>query len=114
MVRRARRFESVSEATKQLASCMVGVDAIVLNGGSSSGKSSLARCLQSRLGPGWLTLGVDDLIRALQGGDEPNGAQPSFDFLADASISVSDDFCRAEAAWYRAHLADKTLTAPPR
>jgi chloramphenicol 3-O phosphotransferase len=93
---------------------MVGVDAIVLNGGSSSGKSSLARCLQSRLGPGWLTLGVDDLIRALQGGDEPNGAQPSFDFLADASISVSDDFCRAEAAWYRAHLADKTLTAPPR
>jgi chloramphenicol 3-O phosphotransferase len=45
------------------------VEAIVLNGGSSSGKSSLARSLQNRLGPTWLTLGVDDLIRALPGGE---------------------------------------------
>ena len=43
---------------------------IVLNGGSSSGKTSIARCLQRLLGPTWLTLGVDDLVRALPGGDE--------------------------------------------
>ena len=44
------------------------VDVIVLNGGSSSGKSSLAACLQERLEGTWLTLGVDDLIRALSHG----------------------------------------------
>ena len=79
----------------------VSVEAIVLNGGSSSGKSSLARCLQGILGPSWLTLGVDDLIRALPGGDKPSSAQPSIDFVADGSIRVSDDFRRAEAAWYQ-------------
>lgn len=79
----------------------VSVEAIVLNGGSSSGKSSLARCLQGILGPSWLTLGVDDLIRALPGGDKPSGVQPSIDFVADGSIRVSDDFRRAEAAWYQ-------------
>jgi chloramphenicol 3-O phosphotransferase len=78
----------------------VGVEAIVLNGGSSSGKSTLARCLQEFLGPSWLILGVDDLIRALPSGDKPLGAQPSIDFVADGSISVSDDFRRSEAAWY--------------
>lgn len=74
----------------------VSIEAIVLNGGSSSGKSSLARCLQGTLGPSWLTLGVDDLIRAL-----PDGDQPPIDFGADGSIRVSDGFRRAEAAWYR-------------
>jgi chloramphenicol 3-O phosphotransferase len=37
---------------------------IVLNGGSSSGKSSLARALQDVLAELWLRLGVDDLIDA--------------------------------------------------
>ena len=73
---------------------------IVLNGGSSSGKSSIARRLQDRLGPTWLTLGVDDLIRALPGGGEPVGAGASIDFGADGSVTVNDDFRRAEVAWY--------------
>jgi chloramphenicol 3-O phosphotransferase len=77
------------------------VEAIVLNGGSSSGKSSLARSLQNRLGPTWLTLGVDDLIRALPGGDGPVDAEKSIEILADGSIITSDDFRRAEAAWYQ-------------
>lgn len=47
-----------------------------------------------------MTLGVDDLIRALPRGGEPSGAHPSIAFLADGSISVDDDFRRAEAAWY--------------
>lgn len=38
---------------------------IVLNGGSSSGKSSLARALQQVLPQPWLCLGVDDLIDAM-------------------------------------------------
>lgn len=74
---------------------------VVLNGGSSSGKSRIARCLQDLLGQAWLTLGVDDLIRALPGGDRPLGAQPSIDFVPDGSVNVGDDFRRAEAAWYQ-------------
>ncbi len=86
---------------------------IVLNGGSSSGKSSIARCLQRLLGTTWLTLGVDDLVRALPGGDEvddpiraqkngggPVGAQGSIEFGSDGSVTVGDDFRRAEASWY--------------
>lgn len=38
---------------------------IVLNGGSSSGKSGIARCLQAILPGPWLSLSVDDLIDAL-------------------------------------------------
>ncbi|MGY1840379.1 MULTISPECIES: chloramphenicol phosphotransferase CPT [unclassified Modestobacter] len=38
---------------------------IVLNGGSSSGKSGIARCLQAVLPDPWLRLGVDDLIDRL-------------------------------------------------
>lgn len=38
---------------------------IVLNGGSSSGKSSIARCLQELLPDPWLTLGADTLVDAL-------------------------------------------------
>jgi chloramphenicol 3-O phosphotransferase len=79
----------------------VGTEVIVLNGGSSSGKSSIARCLQALLGPTWLTLGIDDLIRALPGGNMPFGEKPSIDFGPDGSVTVSDDFRRAEAAWYR-------------
>lgn len=40
-------------------------DVIVLNGGSSSGKSSIARHLQDLLDTPWVHLGVDDLIDAL-------------------------------------------------
>ncbi len=89
------------------------VPVIVLNGGSSSGKTSIARCLQRLLGPTWMTLGVDDLVRALPGGDEvddliraqqdgdgPVGAQGSIEFGPDGAVTVGDDFRRAEASWY--------------
>jgi chloramphenicol 3-O phosphotransferase len=48
-----------------------------------------------------MTLGVDDLIRALPGGDKPSGSKPSIDFLPDGAITLGEDFRRAEAAWYR-------------
>jgi chloramphenicol 3-O phosphotransferase len=40
------------------------VDVVVLNGGSSSGKTTLAVCLQQLLDDAWLRLGVDTLIDA--------------------------------------------------
>jgi len=79
----------------------VPVEVIVLNGGSSSGTSTLARRLQALLGPGWLTLGVDDLLRALPGGEDPVGGPASLTVGPDGSVVVDGDFRRAEAAWYR-------------
>jgi len=86
---------------------------IVLNGGSSSGKTSIARSLQRLLGATWMTLGVDDLIRALPGGEqlddliraqqdggEVAGTEEPVGFGPDGSVVVGDDFRRAEASWY--------------
>ena len=77
----------------------VNVEVIVLNGGSSSGKSSIATCLQQQLEESWLTLGVDDLIRALSHGPMDATAGGSIHFGADGSISVREAFHQAEAAW---------------
>lgn len=85
---------------------------VVLNGGSSAGKTSIARCLQRLLGPGCITLGVDDLVRALPGGDELDTrvaasrnpseaiAGGSIELGPDGSVTVGEEFRRAEAAWY--------------
>jgi chloramphenicol 3-O phosphotransferase len=78
----------------------VGADVIVLNGGSSSGKSSLAACLQPRLGGTWLTLGIDDLIRGLSHGRRDTGAGGTLEITSDGSVVVGDGFGVAELAWY--------------
>nr|WP_246197456.1 chloramphenicol phosphotransferase CPT family protein [Cytobacillus depressus] len=36
------------------------VDLIILNGGSSSGKSTIAKCLQNLLPRPWLRFSIDD------------------------------------------------------
>ena len=79
----------------------MNVEVIVLNGGSSSGKSSIATCLQQQLEGMWLTLGVDDLIRALSHGPTDTTAGGSLHFSSDGSISVSQAFHRAQADWYQ-------------
>lgn len=67
---------------------------IVLNGGSSSGKSSIARELQTLLLPEpWLSLSVDTLIGALP----RSGA--GIEFAADGSVTVGPVFREVEAAW---------------
>lgn len=66
---------------------------IVLNGGSSSGKSGIARCLQAVLPEPWLTLGVDTLIQAMP----PTNS--GIDFAADGTIDVGPGFARMELAW---------------
>lgn len=69
---------------------------IVLNGGSSSGKSSLARALQDELEEPWLRLGVDDLLDAaparLFG---PDGLTLG----SQGSVTVGDQFIAVEAHW---------------
>lgn len=76
------------------------VEVIVLNGGSSSGKSSLAACLQEQLDGTWLTLGIDDLIRALSHGPRDTTAGGTLEITPEGSVVVGDAFRAAELAWY--------------
>jgi chloramphenicol 3-O phosphotransferase len=78
----------------------MGVEVIVLNGGSSSGKSSLATCLQAQLDGTWLVLGIDDLIRALSHGPLDTSAGGTLDITPEGSVVVGDAFRAAELAWY--------------
>jgi chloramphenicol 3-O phosphotransferase len=66
---------------------------IVLNGGSSSGKTAIARCLQAILPQPWLRLGVDDLVDALP----PSGA--GIEFGERGEVTVGEGFRELEAAW---------------
>jgi chloramphenicol 3-O phosphotransferase len=78
----------------------VGVEVIVLNGGSSAGKSSIAVRLQDRLDGTWLTLGIDDLVRALSHGPRDTEAGGSLTISSGGSVAVGDSFRAAEHAWY--------------
>ncbi|NKE58735.1 chloramphenicol phosphotransferase CPT [Lentzea sp. PSKA42] len=70
---------------------------IVLNGGSSSGKSGIARCLQAVLPEAWLAIGVDTLIDVMPArlrlGSEGIG------FAADGEVTVGVEFRLLEDAW---------------
>ncbi len=68
---------------------------IVLNGGSSSGKSGIARCLQAVLPDPWLALGADTLVQAM-----PASSQASaIEFAPDGEVIVKAEFRALEAAW---------------
>ncbi|GCD18507.1 chloramphenicol phosphotransferase CPT family protein [Cellulomonas algicola] len=74
------------------------VDVVVVNGGSSSGKSSLCRALQEELPGLWLTFGVDSFVDALPGaGDSPRA---DITFGADGTVSVGPQFGAGQDAWY--------------
>jgi chloramphenicol 3-O phosphotransferase len=70
---------------------------IVLNGGSSSGKSGIARCLQSVLPDPWLTFGVDTLIQAMPASMTASDAGVRFG--PDDEVIVGAEFRSLEAAW---------------
>ncbi|KAA2261421.1 chloramphenicol phosphotransferase CPT [Solihabitans fulvus] len=75
----------------------MSIDVIVLNGASSSGKTGIARCLQSVLPGRWLTFGVDTLVRAMP--VEPHAAGEGISIGSDGRVAVGDDFYEVEAAW---------------
>ena len=70
---------------------------IVLNGGSSSGKSGIARCLQAVLPDPWLAFGVDTLIQAMPESWRTSAA--GIEFAADGGVTVGPEFRTLEAAW---------------
>ncbi|WP_327175577.1 chloramphenicol phosphotransferase CPT [Streptomyces sp. NBC_01335] len=70
---------------------------IVLNGGSSSGKSGIVRCLQAVLAEPWLAAAIDTLVDSM-----PASLQTSdggIEFTADGGVNVGAEFRRLEAAW---------------
>lgn len=70
---------------------------IVLNGGSSSGKSGIARCLQAVLPEPWLVIGVDTLIDAMPAAMQ--NSDGGIEFAADGEITVGAGFRALEVAW---------------
>ncbi|MEV0091689.1 chloramphenicol phosphotransferase CPT [Streptomyces sp. NPDC050738] len=71
---------------------------IVLNGGSSAGKSTIARCLQDLLPDPWLTFGTDTFVDALPPALlDPDGA--GIEFGPDGSVVVGGAFRELELAW---------------
>lgn len=69
---------------------------IVLNGGSSAGKTGLARCLQAILPQPWLRTGVDDFVDMLPPALLGDGG---IEFGAQGEVVVGAGFREAEAAW---------------
>ncbi|MFD0554777.1 chloramphenicol phosphotransferase CPT [Streptomyces rectiviolaceus] len=70
---------------------------IVLNGGSSSGKSGIARCLQAVLPDPWLAFGCDTLVDAMPASMQT--ASEGIEFAADGGVTVGPEFRTLEAAW---------------
>jgi len=70
---------------------------IILNGGSSSGKSGIIRCLQAVLPDPWLAFGCDSFVEALPAKMQESDA--GIAFTADGGVSVGADFRALEAAW---------------
>jgi len=76
----------------------VSTEVIVLNGVSSSGKTSIARCLQARLMTPWLLLGIDDLIRAMP--DEGIEDGSLLHVGETGEVEVGPGWRTLEASWY--------------
>ncbi len=70
---------------------------IVLNGGSSSGKSGIARCLQAVLPDPWLAIGVDMLIETMPAAMRASAA--GLEFATDGEVTVGPEVRELEAAW---------------
>jgi chloramphenicol 3-O phosphotransferase len=70
---------------------------IILNGGSSSGKSGIVRCLQAILADPWLAFGCDSFIDALPAKMQTSDA--GIVFATDGGVSVGADYRALEEAW---------------
>ncbi|WP_037679387.1 chloramphenicol phosphotransferase CPT [Streptomyces griseus] len=70
---------------------------IILNGGSSSGKSGIVRCLQDVLPDPWPAFGVDSFVDALPA--RLQASDTGITFAPDGGVNVGADFMALQAAW---------------
>ena len=75
----------------------MAIQVIVLNGGSSSGKSGIARCLQAILPDPWLAFGTDTLVQSMPMSMQTSAA--GIEFAPDGEVVVGPEFRALEAAW---------------
>lgn len=69
----------------------------MLNGGSSSGKSGIVRCLQAILPNPWLAAAIDSLIEAMPASMQ--ASEEGFDIASDGGVNIGSAFRELEAAW---------------
>lgn len=69
----------------------------MLNGGSSSGKSGIVRCLQAELPDPWLAAAIDSFVDALPASLRTSDA--GIEFAEDGGVAVGPEFRRLESAW---------------
>jgi len=84
---------------------------IVLNGGSSSGKTGIARCLQTVLPRPWLRFSIDDLVEALPQSLIGSDVQ-GISFGDQGEVDVGEFFREFEAAWMTGVAAMARAGAP--
>jgi chloramphenicol 3-O phosphotransferase len=77
---------------------MIDVDVIVLNGASSSGKTSIVGELQRHLPRTFLAFGVDTLVDALPPASPAEHS--GIEFAADGRVIVDERFAALEHAWH--------------
>ncbi len=70
---------------------------IVLNGGSSAGKSGIARCLQAVLPDPWLVFGTDTFVEAMPLASRMSPA--GLEVGAAGEVTVGPKFRALEATW---------------
>lgn len=70
---------------------------IIVNGGSSSGKTSIVRQMQDMLAEPWLAMSIDDFVDSLPPAlrQSPDG----FDVTTDGEVQIGEVFTRLESAW---------------
>lgn len=73
------------------------IQVIMLNGGSSSGKTTIATCLQDILPSPWLRLSVDTLIDAMP--QRLLTSEAGIAFGDDGSVRPGQEFRSLELAW---------------
>jgi chloramphenicol 3-O phosphotransferase len=73
------------------------IQAIVLNGTSSSGKTSVAQELQGLLPGSWLTLGVDTFLTTLP--PALRTSESGILFGSEGQVEVGEEFARLDRAW---------------
>ncbi len=82
----------------------------MLNGGSSSGKSAIARCLQAVLAEPWLVFGTDTLVEAMPAALRTSAE--GIEFASDGAVIVGPEFRELEAAWIEGIAAIARAGAP--
>ncbi|RII20840.1 Chloramphenicol 3-O phosphotransferase [Streptomyces sp. YIM 130001] len=70
---------------------------IILNGGSSSGKTGIVRCLQDVLPDPWLAFGADSFVESMPA--RMRASDTGIEVGADGTVSVGEEFRVLEAAW---------------